>query len=652
MTEGLRPALTTHPSGAPPAPGGAPWRGNNRSLARPGSGAWLISLLLLVFAAAVPAADVMPYDLTLKPTGNAAMDQTLLDASLLASLREEAKAGAFALVSRANNDLPRLDDVLRSFGYYDAYIDIRLNGLPLDEPDLVARLEASSEASTTPAAPIPVQVSIDLGPLYHLGEVRLDGDIPAKARAAFTLEPGQPALAASVLAAGQAVLTALREEGYALAAMPAPEVIVLHATRTMDVTYTATPGPRLAIGPVTIRGLDRLQEDYVQRRLGLELGEIYSPSRLERARRELTDSGVLSSARLIPGTEPDASGRLPITLEVTERPPRVLRFAGAYSTDEGGSVSTSWTHRNLFGRAERLTLRADIGTLGAAYTNEPSYLVSAAFVKPDIWRRNHDLQLDLAAVREFLDAYDRDAISAGLTLQRRFSENLSAGLGVGMERSRITQDDITRDYHLAFLPLTLKYNGAGDLLDPREGARLDARVAPTQVLSGDASNFIHLRATGTAYLDLTRLTSAQRQSGRTIVAGRLSIGRIFGASADQVPPDWRFYAGGGGSVRGYPYQSIGPQTLTGQPKGGSNLLETSLELRQRLWGNWGGALFADTGAISDLNFPGTGGWSVGVGAGVRYHTPIGPVRLDVATPLNNDAGDPAVQVYIGIGQAY
>ncbi len=646
MLDRLRPDLTTPIPPASQAPGSIPGRGNPQSPTRQGPRTWLIGLLLIC-AAAVPAADVIPYDLTLKPTGNPAMDQALLDASLLASLREEAQAGAFALVSRASNDLPRLDDVVRSFGYYDAYVDIRLNGLHLDEPDLVARLESSSGTS-----PIPVEVSIDLGPLYHLGEVRLDGEIPAKARAAFTLEPGQPALAATVLAAGQAVLAALREEGYALAAIPAPEVLVLHATRTMNVTYTASPGPRLAIGTVTIRGLDRLKEDYVQRRLGLEPGEIYSPSRLERARRELTDSGVLSSARLIPGAEPDASGQLPITLEVSERPPRVLRFAGAYSTDEGGSVSTSWTHRNLFGRAERLTLRADIGTLGAAYTSEPSYLVSAAFVKPDVWRRNDDLNLDLAAVREFLDAYDRDAVSSGLSLQRRFSENLSLGLGVGFERSRITQDDITRDYHLAFLPLTLKYNGAGDLLDPREGARLDARVAPTKVLSGDASNFFHLRVTGTAYLDLTRLTSAQGTSGQTILAGRLSIGRIFGASAEQVPPDWRFYAGGGGSVRGYPFQSIGPQTLSGQPLGGSNLLETSVELRQRLWGNWGSALFVDTGAISDLNFPGTGGWSVGVGAGVRYHTPIGPVRLDVATPLNNDAGDPAVQVYIGIGQAY
>ncbi|MBP7983959.1 MAG: hypothetical protein KAY97_03775, partial [Chromatiaceae bacterium] len=146
MTEPLRSDLTAHPTPTPRAPTGLPCRGNHRSPTRHGSRAWLIGLLL-IFAASVPAADVMPYNLTLKPTGNQVMDQALLDASLLATLREEAQAGAFALVSRANNDLPRLDDVLRSFGYYDAYIDIRLNGLRLDEPDLVARLEASPETA-------------------------------------------------------------------------------------------------------------------------------------------------------------------------------------------------------------------------------------------------------------------------------------------------------------------------------------------------------------------------------------------------------------------------------------------------------------------------------------------------------------------------
>ena len=212
--------------------------------------------LLLACSASVLAADAPFYDLTIKPTGVNEMDQALLDASLLASLREEAPAGAFALVARASNDVARLDAVLRGFGYYDALIDIRLDDRPLDEPDLVARLEDRPGQS-----PIPIQVSIDLGPLYQLGEVRLDGQVPDKARAAFTLAAGQPALASTVLAAGQAVLNALREDGYALAQVLTPEVIVLHASRTMDVTYTVDPGPRLAIGPVTIHGLERLKEE-------------------------------------------------------------------------------------------------------------------------------------------------------------------------------------------------------------------------------------------------------------------------------------------------------------------------------------------------------------------------------------------------------
>ena len=641
-------------AGRAPGPGLGPGHGlcPAHSLG-PGLGPGLLSLLCLLLSLLCSqrlAAEILPYELTINPTGHEAMDQALLDASLLASLREEAQAGPFALVARANDDLPRLDDVLRSFGYYDAYIDIRFDGLPLQTPDLVARLEARS-AVTGAVGKIPVTVAIDLGPLYHIGQARLEGPVSATVRAAFTLTPGQPALAASVLAAGQAVLAALREEGHALAQVPAPDVLVNHYTRTMDVTYSVAPGPALGLGALQIRGLDRVKEDYVRRRLGLEPGELVTTSRLERARRDLMAGGVMASARLVPGTTPDPAGRLPLTLEVTERPPRVLRFAGAYSTDEGGSVSTSWTHRNLLGRAERLTLRADIGTLGASYTSEPSYLVSAALVKPDLWRRDQDLHLDMGAVREFLEAYDRDAITAGLALQWRLGEDLQAGAGLGLERSRITQDEVVQDYNLAFLPLTLKYNGAGDLLDPRQGYRLDVRAAPTQVLSGDADDFLHLRATGTAYLDLTRLTT-EAATGGTILAGRLVIGRIFGATANAVPPDWRFYAGGGGSVRGFPFQSIGPETASGQPQGGSNLLETSLELRQHLWGNWGGAVFVDTGAVSDENFPGTGGWSIGAGAGVRYRTPVGPVRVDLATPLNNDAGDPAVQFYIGIGQAW
>lgn len=624
-----------------------------------------LRLLLLVaglsMATAARAADPMPYSLTLAPTGNADIDQAITDASQLATLREESPVGPFALIARAESDAGRFDSVLRSFGYYDAAIQIRIAGLDTRDPALLPLLEGLSAAP-----PVVVAVQIEPGPLYTLGVVRLDGPVPENVRVAFALKPGEPARAAPVLEAGAAVLRALRDDGYALASVPPPDAMVDHNTRTMDVIYLSDPGPKVALGPVSITGLERLREDYVLRRLNLHPGEPYSPSRLEAARKDLLAGGVLAWARLTPATTPDAAGQLPLALDVAERPPRVLRFAGAYSTDEGGSVSTSWTHRNVFGRAEQLTVKGEIGHLLESAPEDLSYLANVSLRIPDLWLRNLDLRLDVGGVKESLDAYDREAITAGATLERRFAAGLTGGAGLAFQRSRIVQDGTAQHYQLLSLPLTLAYDTTDDPLDPRRGLRLGSQITPTQVLEGDGSGFVVGRVAGSAYFDLTSgLTrsllaslrgadsdGADGERGRSILAGRFALGTIVGAGPEAVPPDWRFYAGGGGSVRGYPFQSIGPKTVSGAPAGGDGLLEAGLEWRQRIGENWGAVAFSDAGAVSADGIPGTGAMAIGVGLGVRYYTPIGPVRVDVATPLNHRDGDSPVQLYIGIGQAF
>ncbi len=598
-------------------------------------------------AGAVFAADPQPYTLTIVPTGDTAIDRAVSDSSQLAALRESAPVGPFALVSRADLDARRLDTALRSFGHYDARIAIRIAGLATDDPALLPMLE------DLPAKPpVSVTVTIDPGPVYRLRTVRLEGPVPAGVRAGFDLKPGEPALAREVLAAGESVLLALREDGFALARVPPPDALVDHDTRTMDVVYVAEPGPQLALGEITIVGLDRLREGYVLRRLGLSPGEPYSPSRLESARRDLLSGGALAWARLVPGTVPDAQGRLPLTLELAERPLRVLRFAGAYSSDEGATVSTSWTHRNLFGGAEQLTLRGEIGQMIANRPDALSYLAAASLRIPDLWLRDLDLRLEMGAVNESLEAYDREAVTAGTFLERRVSQRLSVSGGLAFERSRVTQDGLPQDYRLLSLPLTLTYDGTDDALDPRRGLRLAAQVSPAQDLKGDGVGFVLGRAVGSGYLDLAVLPRASLSRGRTVLAGRLALGSIFGAAPESVPPDWRFYAGGGGSVRGYPFQSIGPRTASGTPAGGDGLMEAAVELRQRIGANWGAVAFVDSGAVSESGIPGSGALAVGLGVGVRYFTPIGPVRADVATPLNHREGDSPIQVYIGIGQAF
>lgn len=604
---------------------------------------------------AVP--DSLPYQLSIESLPNPLLERSIIETSMLERLRESAPVGAFGLISRANSDIDRIDQVLRSFGYYDALISIRIDGRDLSDPGLLPQLKQRQ-----PATSVTVDLRIDPGPLYRIDRVQLEGQVPPAAHAAFTLEPGEPATAPEVLAAGIAVLDALQEDGFPLARVPAPTVIVNHWTRTMAVTYQIDPGERLPLGEIEIIGLERLREGYVRRRLGLMPGEPFSPNRLEAARRALIASDALASARLTPATKPDASGRLPLRLEVVERPLRVLRLAGAYSSDEGGSISVSWSHRNLFGGAERLTLGGEISQLSAGSIGDINDFARASLRIPDLWRRDLDLQLELGAVSERLDAYDRDALTASALFEQRVSERLSLGAGIGVEHARIVQDGPAQDFRLLSLPITAGWDSSDDPLDPRRGLRLAAQLTPTPWVQGDdGDNFVRTRLVGATYLDLSERTADSESQtdgatpkllGRRVLALRLAIGRILGANSSAIPPDWRFYAGGGGSVRGYPYQSIGPRTANGSPAGGDALFEGSLELRQRIGARWGIATFVDIGDVSADGFRGFGNLAAGVGLGARFHTPIGPIRVDLASPLTEAEGDASVQLYIGIGQAF
>jgi len=642
--------------------GGCPHQRRARGLvARARSCLWIaLSLTAIVHA------DALPYRPTISPTGDARLDQAIEDASQLVRFKDRAPVGPFALIARAEADAARIDRVLRSFGYYDAVIVVRIAGLRSGDAPLLALLEGLPGDSS-----VPVELDIDPGPVYRIGSARLDGPVPDTARQVFDLAAGRPAQAGDVLAAGQAVLSALQEDGFALARVPPPDALVDHGERAMDVRYVAEPGPRLALGEISVSGLERLDEDYIRRRLGIEAGEPFSPSRLERARQDLLAHGVLAWARLTPGDAPDETGRLPVRVEVAERPPRVIRLGGAYASDEGATLSAAWIHRNLFGRAEELTLQGEVGRLTQNRLANLSHLARGSLRLPDLWLRDLDLKLDLASVGESLDAYDRDAVTAGASLERRFTPGLSGSAGLGFEDSQITQDGGPQDYRLVFLPLRVSYDSADDPLDPTRGLRLVAEATPAQVLEGRGGGFVRGRAVAFGYWMPPiegwqgRGARSAESAGddpddageglalsRTVLAARLALGNIQNAAVEDVPPDWRFYAGGGGSVRGFPFQSIGPRTASGQPAGGDGLLEASFELRLRFGEEWGAVAFVDAGAVSEEGIPGLRDLSVGAGIGLRYHTPIGPVRVDLATPLTASSGDSPVQLYIAIGQAF
>jgi translocation and assembly module TamA len=594
----------------------------------------------LVVATPSRAADPQPYAVTIATTGDKALDGLAAATSNLIALRLKAPAGPFALVLRARADQDRLRTVLDSAGYYDGSVAITIDGKPIDDPDLPARIAAFPGAT-----PIPVRVTLKRGPLFHLGRVTIQGAVPAAARAAFRLQSGQPARAADVLAAGARLQTALLDQGYPFAKVAVPAAFETPAQHSIDVTYTVTTGPRVDIGAITIAGLRTVHEPFVRRELALHAGQPFNPNSIETARQSLAGLGLFSSVQAVPATRLAPDGRLPITFTVREGPPRTVSFTAGYATDTGGLLGASWTHHNLLGNGETLTLSAAATGLGGSSSTGLGYNVGTTYTLPAFLDRSQSLSFNLGAVKQDFTAYDQTALLAGTTLTRKIGTHWSVNVGLSGTIEQDEQEAVTRDYDLIQLPLGLTYDSTNSLFDPTRGLRAHATITPTESLLAPSATFTILQVSGSTYLDLTG-------RGRSVIALRALVGSVEGATTFELPPDQRFYAGGSATLRGYDYQSVGPQFADGTPAGGTAIDAGTIEYRQRFGHSFGTALFVDAGQVDAASSPFQGALKVGAGIGLRYYTAIGPIRVDVAVPLVKEPHSGAFQVYIGIGQAF
>ncbi len=611
--------------------------------------ATMLSAAPLPRADSARAADPQPYAVDLAKTGNAALDAALLGSSQLESLRRTAPVGPFALVTRAQSDLDRLRTAAESFGYYAPVIRIQVDGHPLDDPDLpdaVAAIPKGQDAKVT--------VRVEPGPLFHVGHVEVRGELPADVRARLGVAPGDPAVASQVLAGSDALRAALQEQGHALATVSPPVAYLRPGTDTLDVTYTVEQGPRVDIGPIAIEGLQRVDQDFVRRRLLVHQGELYQPSKIEAARADLAGLGVFSGVQARAAEHLDAQGQIPLAFDLQERLRHAVSLAAAYSTDLGASLTATWSDRNLFGRAEQLNLSVSVGGGGTAVRGS-TYNATAQFLKPDFLHRDQQLELDLGALKQNLIAYDQTAVTAGAAVHRKLSREWTVSAGISAEQEQIVQVGTTRDYTLVGLPLSAQYDGTGlanPLDDPTHGLKAAVTATPTQSLSGAGGFFAVLQGSVSTYIDLADI--GLTAPGRSVLALRALVGSDQGAANQfALPPDQRFYGGGSATVRGYRYQGVSPFFAgTDTPTGGAAIDAATVEFRQRVYGPVGAAVFVDAGQVSANSAPFQGPLRVGAGAGVRYYTPIGPIRLDLAVPFSRTPGGDSFEVYIGLGQAF
>ncbi|HTO41041.1 MAG TPA: BamA/TamA family outer membrane protein [Rhizomicrobium sp.] len=603
-----------------------------------------------VLAVAEPAlaADPQPYTVDITPTEQDGLDQALADSALLVSLREQAPAGPFALVARARGDVERLRTALDSYGFYQGTIRIEIAGRGIDDPDLPGVLEALPDGKSTA-----VTITATLGPLYRLRRITLEGTLPEGTKAKLDLVTGQPANAADVLFAGTKLQSELQQEGYALAKVDPPVAWADDEAKVLDVIFKVQPGARAKIGAIRITGLKDVNEAFARRALTVKSGELYNPGKINAARQALIGTNVFSGVEVRAADHIAPDGTLALTFDVQERKMHAVTFTGAYSTDLGISLAATWSHRNLFGNGEQLNLSAAGNGLGGSATNALGYNLSAQYIEPMFRRPDQVLEFSLAALKQDLDAYDQTAFLGGAYIRRKFSKLWTGSAGLTAMAETIGQEGVRRDYQLVALPLSGTYDSTGlnePLEDPTHGLRASLSATPTHAFGAFSSNFVILQAAASSYFDFYDFGVGDK--GRSVLAVRGLVASVQGASQFGLPPDQRLYAGGSGTVRGYDYQSIGPQFPNGKPIGGTSAAAATVEFRQRILRDFGAVAFVDAGQASDVSAPFTGTVRVGAGVGVRYYTPIGPLRVDVALPLNRAPHGAAFGIYIGLGQAF
>ncbi len=600
-------------------------------------------------------ADTQPYRVDIASTGDGDMDATLKSTSDLQSLRTSAPVSPFGLISRGRSDVDRLTTVLESFGYYECRILIKINGKPLNDPTLADALTALPKGSDARVA-----ISFTLGTLYHLRRIDIDGVVPESINAPETLalNTGQAAVASTVLAAGARLQAALQEEGYAFAKVDPPIAYQAADAPVLDIGFHLESGRKVNIGEIHFEGLQRVHASLVRKRLMLHTGEQYRPSAIERARHDLFALNVFDQVGVQIGTQIDASGGVPVTFKMRERRRHAFNVSAAYSSDLGGSGGVGWTDRNVFGNAEQLSLSASVINLGGSDTTGIGYDTSAKYLIPEFGHRDQSLQFVVGAIKQQLQAYDQTSKTSSVTLSRKVSSIWTVNVGFSATDEHIIQERQIHDYTLIASPISIGYdstNLASPLEDPQHGFRGSVSFTPTLAIGTPNATFIITQVKLATFFDLDHMFPTG--AGRSVLAARALAGIAQGAGEFSLPPDQRFYAGGSGTIRGYAYQSVGPQFVRdGSPSGGTTIAAGSLEFRQRFGANWGAVVFVDGGEVSanlkDVPEVSPEGYRVGCGTGLRYYTPIGPIRLDVAVPTKHYLGDDRFEVYIGLGQAF
>ncbi len=567
------------------------------------------------------------------PGADSGLRDALMRASLLVSADSEGLSDALEVFAIARVEYGRLIGVLYEAARYSGTISVLVNGREVAE---MSPLDPPAQIGT-------IEITVNPGPEFAFARAEIAPLVPGTApRAGFAT--GAPARSTTVRDAARDAIDDWRDIGHAKAEPAGQDVVADHRTQLLDAAISLRPGPRLRFGALSVAGNENVREARIRTIAGLPTGEVFSPDAARRSADRLRRTGAFASVALREAEVPNPDGTLDFDVSVVEAPPRRIGAGAEYDTEDGVRLSAFWMHRNLLGGAERLRIEGEVGGLGAR-SGGMDYRLSGTYTRPATI--TPDTALSVGVLLESEDERDFEArrarVSVGLT--HIFSDTLTgdAAIAYQFERARFGTARAHRaNFSTVKLPLGLTWDRRDDALDPTRGF----------YLAGTATPFLGLRDADSgaqATLDARAYYSVDAE-GRYVLAGRAQAGVVIGADIARTPRAMLFYSGGGGTVRGQPFRSLGV-TVGGVSSGGQGFAALSGEVRAGVTDTISLVAFADAGRVSEGAFSGASDWHAGAGLGLRYDTAVGPLRLDLGFPVQGATGS-GMQIYIGIGQAF
>ncbi len=541
--------------------------------------------------------------------------------SLLKEKKSEPIVSVAKLRGLVKSDYELLTTILRAEGFYGAQVTRQ-----------VARRENH----------FVIELHVVPGVQYVFGEINYnlegsnsDAALVEELYNAIALKSNEPAVAARVVAAETSLVNMLLEMGFPFAGQVSKEIVVDHKRQAMDINFNVNSGVRRSIGSLQFQGLKSVSEEYLQGFAEWQQEDRFAQTKINNLRARLIHSNLFSTVTV--KAQAAEANRADVLVNVEESKHRTLGISGGYSSAEGFGGEASWEHRNIFGEGERLTLT------GRGSEVEQSF--SGILEVPNYKRLDQTVTFESLFKREDTDAFFAHTIKVRANLERVLSPSLSVSAGTEFEFSDVTDISGDRDFYITSLPLGVRWDTSDDLLDPSRGFRLYLTTAPSFSIDGNKFAFLKNQIRTSAYFPLAR-------DRKFIVALRSRIGSIIGPGTESLSATRRFFAGGGGSIRGFSFQRVGPLDINDDPLGGRSVAEVAAELRWKITQDVSLVPFLEGGNVYASELPKFTDFRWGAGLGVRYHTNFGPIRFDLAVPLGRQEGERRFQLYISLGQAF